>query len=314
MTHFGWGITLRAILQKSERRGISITMPVFARLICLLARRFQALADFVNRFSNFFYGLLPIFLRSSQLAKLVQESYVPGYQSAQLSLTDPTLLHALLSPWELDLLNRYNVQSGRMLVMGAGLGREAIAISRRGVRVVGIDANFVALRLATRIAEALKTPAAYHQADFLTLPYVPASFDFAFLTTLMYSSIPGLEQRRAWLKELGPLLKPGGLLFLSFLRLPQPLRASPFRSLRKKVSSLLAKLPGTNPAYQVGDECPTGHFLHEFQNETELRDELNGAGVSVRELNWSQGFAVISFPDRGPAHHPSDWREASPQP
>lgn len=299
------------IFRESEVRGVSKTMPVVARLIWLLARRFQALAGLVSRFSNFLYGLLPLVLRSSQLVRLVQDTYVSRYQSDRHYLTEPALLDALLAPWELDLVSRYGFESGRTLVMGAGLGRESIAIARRGTKVVGIDSNPIAMRFATRFAEAHKIPAAFHQADFLMLPYAPGSFDFAFLTTLMFSSIPGLELRQAWLMELGRLLKPGGLLFLSFVALPAGLQVSRLARFRKSVNRLLAKLPGTNPAYQIGDECATGHFLHEFQNEAELRNELDGAGVSLCELNWSDGFAVISFPDRGPAQAPNDWGEAT---
>ena len=50
---------------------------------------------------------------------------------------------------------------------------------------------------------------------------------------------------------------------------------------------VLAKLPGTNPAYQPGDECPAGHFSHTFQGAAEIRGELVGAGVIARELSWN---------------------------
>jgi SAM-dependent methyltransferase len=270
-------------------------MPIVAGLLCFFAKTFQDLAEFISRLSNSIYGLLPLILSSSELVKLIQETYVPRYESSRLGLTEPALLDSLLAPWELGLLNRYGFDSGRMLVMGAGLGRESIAIARRGTHVVGIDTNPIAMQVATRYATAYGIPATFHRADFLRLPYHTASFDFAFLTTLMYSSIPGRRQRQAWLKELGRLLRPGGLLFVSFVALPAGYQVSRAARFRKSLNRLLAKLPGTNQDYQIGDECMTGHFLHEFQNETELREELKGADVNITELNWSQGYAAISF-------------------
>ncbi len=57
---------------------------------------------------------------------------------------------------------------------------------------------------------------------------------------------------------------------------------------------VLAKLPGTDSAYQPGDECPAGHFLRGFQGAAEIRCEMVGAGVIVRELSWTTGVGVVA--------------------
>ncbi len=61
---------------------------------------------------------------------------------------------------------------------------------------------------------------------------------------------------------------------------------------------VLAKLPGTDSAYQPGDECPAGHFSHTFQEAAEIGGELVDAGVIARELSWITGFAVVADPPR----------------
>ncbi len=64
----------------------------------------------------------------------------------------------------------------------------------------------------------------------------------------------------------------------------------------RRLNMVLAKLPGTDSAYQPGDECPAGHFLPGFQGAAEIRGELVGAGVIARELSWTTGVDVVADP------------------
>ena len=134
-------------------------------------------------------------------------------------------------------------------------------------------------------------PAHFHRANFLELPYAPASFDVILLLSIMYSAIPGAAQRQKWLAELGRLLTPNGLVMLSFLREPQSVSRQ--KVVYTRLNMMLVNLPGANMAYQPGDEWSWGHFYHAFQDEDEIRRELVGAGVMVRELHWTQGLALV---------------------
>ena len=44
----------------------------------------------------------------------------------------------------------------------------------------------------------------------------------------------------------------------------------------------------------AGDTCTNGHFMHIFRDEEELRTEIAGADLSLLELNWPDGYAVLS--------------------
>jgi len=245
-----------------------------------------------TRMANVLWRLLPAILSPDQLSRHVRGFYDALY-TPDAAPTKDEMDDDGLDTWELDVLNRYRINSGRLLAMGTGWGREALAIARRGVTVVGVDANPVAVREAHRYARQAGIPAHFHRADFAALPYANASFDYALLTATMYSAIPGIKRRRAWLSHLHRLLKPGGVLILSFDRaLPPPSRTEAFL---KPVIAFLQKLPGANRDYQPGDNYSAEHYMHTFKDEHEIRTELIGAGVVIRELKWAKGYAVVSF-------------------
>ena len=244
---------------------------------------------------------MPALLPPAELSRLTREQYLPGYASKHLDAIDLATLYPqeeTLEVWEREVLERYGLRAGRMLVMGAGTGRETIGIARRGISVVGIDSSFDALRIARRLAGFLGTPVRLHQGDYLALPYAAGIFDAALLSAIMYSAIPGRARRQVWLRDLSRILIPGGLAILSF----QPAREAPSRlqALCRRLNRVLVGLPGANRAYQPGDDCAMVHFLHTFQDEEEIRGELAGAEAKILELAWNRGYVVVAFPVPSP--------------
>ena len=73
-------------------------------------------------------------------------------------------------------------------------------------------------------------------------------------------------------------------------------RKSDLSRLTYRLSSWLAGLPGANVAYQPGDQLSSGHFLHAFLNEEELRSEMTETGATIVQLNWERQFAVLTWP------------------
>jgi 2-polyprenyl-3-methyl-5-hydroxy-6-metoxy-1,4-benzoquinol methylase len=267
-------------------------MTSLGKLLRWVAQRLEEVSYFIYRLANLINGLLPAVLSPSQLSKLVQEHYQARYRNVT-DLPEEDFRPGSLEGWEEEVLDRYNIRKGRMLVMGTGFGREALGIARRGVSVVGIDTSIAALRVARRLSTSAGIEARYHLADFQHLPYRASSYDYAILACSMYSAIPGKAQRQMWLQSLSSVLSPGGLVILSFLIKRGP--ASRTTTICNYLNKLLVKLPGANTVYQPGDDCAGGHFLHTFLNEHEIREELTGAGVVIRELHGPRGFAVIAF-------------------
>jgi len=269
-------------------------IPVYA-----MARCCEVSAHFLARASSFFNGLLPALLSSQEITARVIRAYDTVYTTEIYAHTNDAIDEPL-DAWETDVLDRYKICSGHMLVLGSGWGREAFAITRRGIAVVGIDTNSAAVRTAQTRAKTLNVSARFHQASFFDLPYKPYSFDWALLSSSMYSAIPGRHVRQAWLRHISRRLKRDGLIILSFTHeYSQPTRA---RTMLFRLNAFLCTLPGANSACQPGDRYETGHFMHVFRSEEEIRNELTEAGAAIQELIWANSYAVVAFPSR--EHHP----------
>lgn len=271
-------------------------MTALGRLIHLAAQGFERVGHLFVRVGSLLRRLLPTLFNPSALQALMRDYYTASYYP-EVSLTDEHLLESAcleLERWEADVVRRYGIDSGKLLVLGCGHGREALVLAERKVTVVGLDQHRGALAVARRKAVQANVPLHLLQANFLMLPHVSNSFDFAFLFGTMYSAIPGLKRRQAWLRELRRVMKSEGLVVLSFQKTTG--LASRAERLAARINRFLATLPGANPDYQVGDICDGGHFFHLFQNEQEVRMELEGTGFMIRELHWRQQYAVISLP------------------
>jgi SAM-dependent methyltransferase len=243
--------------------------------------------------TQFLNNLLPALLPTDELTRLVGVHYEGMYRDAAAQYSAEVLEWGL-EPWEEEVVVQHKIISGTTLVLGAGVGRESIALAQRGLRVIGLEINREALCLAARTALTKSVNVAYVQANFLTLPIVPRQIDYLFLSGIMYSSVPGRHARQAWLRNLSTHLKVGGVAVVSFLvdrtRTSDPLR------LAHRLSTWLAGVPGANDAYQPGDLLSSGHFLHAFLSEEELRSELSEAGATIVHLNWDGQFAILTWP------------------
>jgi 2-polyprenyl-3-methyl-5-hydroxy-6-metoxy-1,4-benzoquinol methylase len=267
-------------------------MWMIGRLISLVARCADSAGTRLHRLSHILTRRLPALLSPPDLTKLATDYYAREVYNA-------SFISQVLNSWEgepgnraLDVLDRYNLRSGRILVLGCGWGHECFAVASRSWTVIGVESNRVAIRTASRLAMAQPLSVSFHQADWFALPYAPKSFDCIIMPSLMYSSIPGAARRQRWLTDLRCLLKPDGFVFLSFVSAHPP--GSRLARACISLNLRLARLPGANAAYQPGDDFRWGHFYHVFQDEDEIRQELTSAGALVREVDWCRGLAVIA--------------------
>ena len=265
---------------------IKIFDSVSTRIITLLFRLQQLLT-----------GLLPALAPPSELTELIQTHYAHTYRDAPSNYPDHSPIW-VLEPWEEEVLARHMNRSGTVLVLGTGVGRESIAIAQKGYRVVGLEIHRDALRWAQQQAKARDAPVWFVQASFLAIPTMPACVDYILLPSVMYSAIPGRQEREIWLRTVCAYLKPQGRAILNFMLVREPETTT--QRLTLFLARWLMKLPGANKNYQPGDTCAQGHFLHLFATEEEIRSELTETGVTILALNWPSGFAVVSWP---PSHH-----------
>ena len=265
------------------------------RLLGLLLRRVSRISThiggFFHRVTELLNNVLPAILPPAELTRLIQSYYDDGYRgAADYSARE---VHGTgLSTWETTVLTQYNITQGTILVLGAGVGREAIEFARKNLRVIGVDTNREALRRAVRTTQEERLSALFVQGNFYQIPALPAQADHIFLCGIMYSSIPGRLSRQAWLKKLSLHLKMEGLAILSFYI--NRTKESRLDRHVHQFNSWLACLPGGNPSYQPGDFVSHDHFLHAFLDETELRSELTDAGATIVQLNWEEQYVIVT--------------------
>lgn len=220
--------------------------------LALCVKRLANLAHGIGRIfegaSLFLTGILPVLLPPAALTKLIRAHYDRSYDDTYTRFTSASQEWPL-EQWEEEVLARHNIVSvsGKILVLGTGIGRESIALAKRGLHVAGLDISQSALRMAAQIARTAGVPVTFVQADSLALPTHPAYFDYILLPSIMYSSIPSRSWRQTWLRQLTTRLSPRGLAILQFLVDSDP------STRRKRVSETInqwfTRLPGTNRLY-----------------------------------------------------------------
>ncbi len=266
------------------------------RMLVFLIRLFAACVDrLLGRLAQIqmlLYGLLPALLPPEELTRMIRVYYDRSYWNSDGQVSTEAYPWTLAT-WEQEVLARHMTDPGTVLVLGAGSGRESIALTQHGYRVVGLDTNRDGLRIAFRRAAMDDTRAAFVQADFLALPVLPSKLDYIFLSGVMYSSVPGRQRRQDWVRNLRSHLKQGGKIVLNFVVAREP-ETRTHRFIHA-LNRWLLLLPGSNKMYQPGDFCSQGHFMHAFIDEHEIRSELIEAGATIHQVNLNEGFAVISF-------------------
>jgi len=168
--------------------------------ILILVRISDLTARLIFHIQQLLTGILPALLPPERLIRLIRSHYDASYQGVEAHLPE-TCDKWTLESWEQDVLVRHKLTSGTILVLGAGVGRESIALAQRGFIVVGIDINRESLCVASQQAMAKGLKPLFVQADFLAIPIAPARVDYLFMSDIMYSSIPGRKQRQTWLRS-----------------------------------------------------------------------------------------------------------------
>jgi hypothetical protein len=263
-----------------------------AHIIIVLVRICEKMAGLLSRVQQLLTGMLPALLSPKELIELIRNHYNNSYKDVA-ERPPETWYKWTLEGWEEAVLTRHKMTSGTVLVLGAGVGRESIALAQRGFLVAGLDINRESLCVASRQSSINCSKPVFAQADFLAIPVGPARVDYVFMSGIMYSSIPGRQQRQAWLQSLRSCMNEHGLVVLNFL-IARDMNTRTQRLIHR-LNCWFIRLPGANQSYQFGDTCSQNHFLHAFVDEEEIRSELRGAGATVDYLSWHEGYAVLSW-------------------
>jgi SAM-dependent methyltransferase len=199
-----------------------------------------------------------------------------------------------LLPWETEALEFFG-GCRRLLLIGAGGGREVLALSRLGYEVEGYECNRALAAFADGFLPRHGSAARVHYLPRDQAPPAGEPFDGVILGWSSYTLIAGRAHRIDLLRRLLPLARPGGPILLSFFT-----RGGD--TPRFRISSAVANAIRTvlrRERAEPGDALMP-NFVHYFVSReigTELREagwepvRFTPSGSGVRDSAWAIGVA-----------------------
>jgi hypothetical protein len=208
----------------------------------------------------------------------IDDLYYMGGESRRFSPIDyqDDDYHRLgLWSWEQSSIERYFRTPGSVAVLGAGGGREVLALRRLGFDADGWECQPSFVRTANRILEQAGFPQTVWEAPRDTVPPGEKTYAGAIVGWGVYTMIQGRERRVALLRALRARVRSGSPLLLSFF--PRREHESRF-AVTAATANLARRLLGREKV-ELGDYLEP-NYVHYF-SEPELRSELKAAGFTL---------------------------------
>jgi len=224
------------------------------------------------------------------------QSVAEKYNSKEEVEFHSKLISEGLEEWE-ELILKFMKPESKILDVGCGAGREAIALTKMGFEVTGIDISPNMIAQAAENAKKEGLDIDFIAQNVSDIVYPVKSFDYVLFSRAVYSYIPTKKIRVKTLKKIRDVLKPDGMFFFSAYyigdkRLFSRINIiSTFRRLRnfffkRKFDSEPGDLMlrSVSPASDPNRLC----FCHFFSSPKEISEELRAAGMTVFEVknNW----------------------------
>ncbi len=200
---------------------------------------------------------------------------------------------------ELEMFEAGILRSGqRVLDIGCGAGREALAFARRGVRVTAVDAS-------AQMVERAKRVCASESVEFATVSltdvaFEPRHFDVVYISSDVYQRTPGRAVRVASLERLRGIVRPGGaVVFAATVSPVESSRIRTFVEIPRTVARRYgaARVPERGDVFSRGRDGRAATFRHVFHSNAEILDEIRDAGLSPVAIFGS--FFVARAPGGG---------------
>lgn len=180
-----------------------------------------------------------------------------------------------LFPWEAAAVDEHLPPGGRVVVTGAGGGREVLALRKRGFDAIGYEPHPGLVATGRAILERCGHADRLHESARDHFPAAADRCDAVVVGWGSYMLIPGRARRLAFLEAARERLAGGGPVLLSFF-----VRAPEDRSFHR-LAATANRVRGLRrlEAAEVGDALRP-NYAH-FFTRAEIEQELADAGFEV---------------------------------
>jgi ubiquinone/menaquinone biosynthesis C-methylase UbiE len=230
------------------------------------------------------------------------------YWDAIYESTDDVAGHVYRERLEraLRYVDEAELQAGALAIdVGAGAGLAAVALARRGFKVLAVDSTERMLDLTRERATRFEVAVEVSRADATALPVANESQDLV----LALGLLPWVDDARAVLREFHRVLKPTGRLVVTadnrwrLNELLDPALSAPLTGVRRRVRPVLRALRAGQPS----------SFEVHRHSQHELAQLLAAEGFLVTNSS-TVGFGPFTFMRRGVLNGArgralSDWLE-----
>ena len=176
-------------------------------------------------------------------------------------------------PWEQSVVDEYFANVSSVLIpAGAGGGREALALAKKGIQVKGYEYNPALVKVANALLQEDGRPPSIESGPADSLPPGSDQHDGAILGWATYSLIPGCATRIGLLKQIRARCPEGAPLLLSFFHRPRNTAA--YRMTARTANAVRTLL--RRPKVEMGDTLSVT-WAHYF-TEQEINEELTAGG------------------------------------
>lgn len=192
--------------------------------------------------------------------------------------------------FEERFLNNFLIPNAKVLNVGCGAGREAIALSKKKFKVVCFDFSINMVFEAIKNIKNCIDKISIMQMDATQMGIKANSFDACIMLGQLIAWIPKREQRIKLLIECKEILKPGGVLIFSTHSRKYKLKykiyfsiVNPFRKMLSILNIKNTLEPNDRYAKQVSAVKSKGKcFLHHYSMKEAIED-IEMAGLKFIE-------------------------------
>jgi hypothetical protein len=240
------------------------------RLVRAYARTSRWQQRLLTHLSALFNGLwLGVMDRES--LDLIDEIYYEG----KSNYVDEAYNSSGLRDWEAAMIEAHFPKEGRVVVTGAGGGREVLALVERGYDAVGYEPNGQLVSAGGRFLEKRGHENRLRGVDRDAFPPDAEPCDAVVVGWGSYMLIPGRARRVDFLRDARERLPDGGPILLSFFARPPEARS--FLTIAR-AANVARRLRGRTPV-EVGDAL-SPNYTHHFTRD-EIASELEASGFRL---------------------------------